>query len=70
MAAASCQLLSFLAAAARARVDVLGVAAAGPTAEQVTHLVDVPHRECYIANSLSAEVTVAPQVDIHRVVDG
>jgi|GEM_PF-463328 len=92
MAAASCQLLSFLAVAARARVDVLGysddavgvmpasdhpmritriglrpriVVAAGPTAEQVGHLVDVAHRECYIANSLSADVTVVPQVEVH-----
>ncbi len=97
MAAASCQLLSFLAAAARARIDVLGysddavgvmpagappmrlsrialrpriVVAAGATAEQVRHLVDVAHRECYIANSLSADVTVEPQVDVRPVADG
>lgn len=97
MAAASCQLLSFLAAAARARVDVLGytddavgvmpagtppmrlsrialrpriVVAAGATAAQVRHLVAVAHRECYIANSLSADVTVAPQVEFRAIVDG
>ena len=90
MAAASCQLLSFLAVAARARVDVLGyeddavgvmpeddrpirltrivlqpriVVALGPTAEEVRHLVDVAHHECYIANSLRTEVSVQPQVE-------
>lgn len=90
MAAASCQLLSFLAVAARARVDVLDyaddaegvmptedqpvrltrialrpriVVAAGPTVEQICHLVEVAHRECYIGNSLCTEVRVEPQVE-------
>ena len=88
LAASSCQLLSFLAVAARARLDVVGYIdeAAGempdttgrtgltrillrpvvtvrsgspvPTAERFAHLVEVAHRECYIANSLSTPVTV------------
>lgn len=89
LAAASCQLLSFLAVAARARVDVVryddegeGVmadgdppmrltsivlrptihVAAGTTDERVRHLVEVAHRECYIANSLRTEVRVEPTV--------
>jgi len=97
MAAASCQLLSFLAVAARARVDVISytddavgvmpendrpmrltrivlhpriVVAAGVSAERVRHLVDVAHRECYIANSLNADVTVVPQVEVRPVADG
>jgi organic hydroperoxide reductase OsmC/OhrA len=90
MAAASCQLLSFLAVAARARVDVLSyeddavgmmreddppirltrillqpriLVSAGPTMDKVCHLVEVAHRECYIANSLRTEVAVQPQVE-------
>jgi organic hydroperoxide reductase OsmC/OhrA len=90
MAAASCQLLSFLAVAARARIDVLDyhdeaeavmpedeqpvrltritlrpriLVAPGPTVERVQHLVEIAHRECYIANSLRTEVIVQPQVE-------
>lgn len=90
MAASSCQLLSFLAVAARAGVAVLAydddaegvmpdrghpvsitritlrpriVVAAGPTVEQIHHLVEVAHRDCYIANSLRTEVDVAPQIE-------
>lgn len=90
-AASSCQLLSFLAVCARARIDVVAYAdeAHGvmpeddppmrltrielhpvvtladtdrerPTAERLVHLTDVAHRECFIANSLRTEVTVAP----------
>jgi organic hydroperoxide reductase OsmC/OhrA len=89
LAAVSCQLLSFLAVAARARVDVLEyddhgegemdlrdhparitrvalrpriVLAAGPTRERVEHLVDVAHRECFIANSLRSEMTIEPEI--------
>jgi len=92
-AAASCQLLSFLAAAARARVDVVAytdeataIMAAGdlplritaitlrphisvrraadglPSEERVRHLVEVGHRECYIANSLTAAMTIEATV--------
>lgn len=89
LAAASCQLLSFLAVAARARVDVVAyddnaegfmpeddmpvrltrielhptitVTSAVPE-ERVRHLVDVAHRECYIANSLRTEITVDPTI--------
>jgi organic hydroperoxide reductase OsmC/OhrA len=89
MAAASCQLLSFLAVAARARIDVVDYRddAEGemPEDEQpmwitritlrpritvrsnvnddrVRHLVDVAHRECFIANSVKTEVVVEPVV--------
>ncbi len=91
MAASSCQLLAFLAVAARARVDVLRYAdegegvmpegeaptrltsivlhptiwvAAGTSEERVRHLVQVAHRECYVANSLKTEVRVEPTVVI------
>lgn len=89
MAAASCQLLSFLAVAARARVDVVDyqddadgempgherpmrisritlrprITVRGATDEaRVRHLVEVAHRECFIANSLTTEVVVEPEV--------
>jgi organic hydroperoxide reductase OsmC/OhrA len=85
LAAASCQLLSFLAVAARAKVDVLGYddhgvgvmtkddppmrltsislrpiirVAAGTSEDRVRHLVEVAHRECFIANSLRSEVDI------------
>jgi organic hydroperoxide reductase OsmC/OhrA/SAM-dependent methyltransferase len=84
-AASSCQLLSFLAVAARARVVVLGyvdtaeaempdrkgpaaierivlrphiVVEPGTSEARLAHLVEVAHRECYIANSLRTEVVV------------
>ena len=91
VAASSCQLLSFLAVAARARLDVedytdeaVGVMPTGdrvlwitridlhpritladtdrerPDAARLEHLVEVAHRECYIANSLRTEVLVHP----------
>lgn len=89
LAAASCQLLSFLAVAARARLDVRAYRddatatmpesdrpvrlaeivlrphielVAGPTEERVRHLVEVAHRECFIANSLATPVRVEPTV--------
>ena len=89
LAAASCQLLSFLAVAARARLDVRDyrddataqmpevlrpvriaeillrpriTLTAGPTEERVRHLVEVAHRECFIANSLSTPVRVEPMI--------
>jgi organic hydroperoxide reductase OsmC/OhrA len=89
LAASSCQLLSFLAVAARARVDVLhyndeaiGVmpekdmpmrltsislrptirVASGTSVDQVLHLVEVAHRECYIANSLRTEISITPNI--------
>jgi organic hydroperoxide reductase OsmC/OhrA len=84
-AATSCQLLSFLAVAARARVDVVDYRddseAEMPEADRpvrvtritlrpritvrgdvtdarLHHLVEVAHRECYIANSVSCEIVV------------
>jgi len=89
LAASSCQLLSFLAVAARARLDVRDyrddatatmreeptpmrlaeivlrphiALARGPSEERVRHLVDVAHRECFVANSLSTPVRVEPTV--------
>lgn len=89
LAAASCQLLSFLAVAATARLDVVGyeddasgempeddlpvrltrillrprITMAVPVEEhRVRHLVDVAHRQCYIANSLKTVVVVEPTV--------
>ena len=90
LAAASCQLLSFLAVAARARLDVVSyeddaeaempegdrpvritairlrpriVLSPGQADEtRVRQLVDLAHRECYIANSLKTEITVEPTI--------
>jgi organic hydroperoxide reductase OsmC/OhrA len=87
LAAASCQLLSFLTVAARARVDVVAyedgasavmpeddpptritaitlrpritIAGAHPV-EKVERLVRIAHDECYIANSVSTEITIEP----------
>lgn len=90
-AASSCQLLAFLAVAARARLDVvsyLDEATAEmpeddlpmrivridlhpaiqladterdrPDGARLAHLVEVAHRECFIANSLRSEVAVHP----------
>ncbi len=90
-AASSCQLLSFLAVAARARLDVVAyvddatavmpehelpmrithielrpvitladTARDRPPPERLHHLAEVAHRECFIANSLRAEVAVHP----------
>ena len=87
VAAASCQLLSFLAVAARARIDVVDyqddadgempdddrpmritritlrprITIRGVVDEaRIRHLVEVAHRECFIANSLSTEVVIEP----------
>jgi organic hydroperoxide reductase OsmC/OhrA len=89
-AASSCQLLSFLAVAARARVDVLSysdqaealmpeddlpvritritlrpqiVVAKGTDIAKVTRLVDLAHRECYIANTVSSEMLLEPVIE-------
>jgi organic hydroperoxide reductase OsmC/OhrA len=94
LAAASCQLLSFLAVAARARLDVRDYhdeatatmpeadrpirlaeivlrpriqLAAGPSEDRVRHLVDVAHRECFIANSLATPVRVEPVIEFVAV---
>lgn len=100
LAASSCQLLSFLAVAARARIDVVAYeddatgempeeprparvtrivlrpritirpaaaadAAAAPSTRQPTRerlhrLVQVAHRECFIANSLTTRIEIEP----------
>ena len=89
MAAASCQLLSFLAVAARARIDVVDyrddaegempederpmritritlrprITVRGDVDEdRVRDLVEVGHRECFIANSLTTDIVVEPVV--------
>jgi organic hydroperoxide reductase OsmC/OhrA len=91
LAAASCQLLSFLAVAARARIDVIEYRddAEGEMPEddppmritritlrpqivvredvseaRVRHLLEVAHRECFVASSLTTEVVVEPAVTI------
>jgi organic hydroperoxide reductase OsmC/OhrA len=85
LAASSCQLLSFLAVAARARLDVVSyrddaegclpdddrpmrvtrivlrphiVVRGDVAAARLEHLVEVAHRECYVANSLRSEVVI------------
>jgi organic hydroperoxide reductase OsmC/OhrA len=89
LAASSCQLLSFLAVCARARVDVVSyeddatgemphgrypwierivlrpvVGYRGDTKEErVLHLLELAHRECYIANSLRTEITLEPRLE-------
>ncbi|MDO8188437.1 OsmC family protein [Conexibacter sp. JD483] len=88
LAASSCQLLSFLAVAARARVDVVGyedralgempedlrpmrvarivlrpritIRGVIPRDTRLLHLVEVAHRECFIANSLTSEIEIQP----------
>lgn len=93
-AASSCQMLSFLAVAARARLDVVDYrdeavgempedgrpmrvarialrphitfASPAPRAK-VERLVEVAHRECFIANSISSEIVLEPT--LHGVTD-
>ena len=89
LAASSCQLLSFLAATARARIDVVGyhdeaegempeggrpmritritlrprITVRGEVSDsRILHLVEVGHRECFISNSLTAEIVVEPTI--------
>ena len=89
IAASSCQLLSFLAVAARGRVDVRSyrdeaeammstdrpariatitlrprITAVDSTPDRVAHLVEVAHRQCYVANLLSTPVRVEPTITI------
>lgn len=91
MASASCQLLSFLAVAARARLDVIGyhddaeavmpestrpariteirlrprITVRAPATEaRVRTLVEVAHRECFIANSITSRVVLEPTIEV------
>ena len=90
-AASSCQLLSFLAFAARSRIDVLAYTdeaealmpeddlpvritqitlrpriTVGPDAnvDRVYRLVDKAHAECYVANTLNAEMRIEARVEV------
>lgn len=89
LAAVSCQLLSFLAAAARARIDVLEydddaeaemdlddrparitrivlrphIVVADGSRERIEHLVEVAHRQCFVANSLRSDMTIEPTIE-------
>ncbi|TFD76972.1 OsmC family protein [Cryobacterium fucosi] len=89
-AASSCQLLSFLAVAALAGVEVLEyhdnaegvmpddqrplrltrivlrprIVVQGATAERVERLLHKAHEQCYIANSLTTEVTLEPAIEV------
>jgi organic hydroperoxide reductase OsmC/OhrA len=90
-AAVSCQLLAFLAVAARARIDVVGyeddgeadmpeavkpmritairlrpriTVAPGTNEARVHKLVALAHQECFIANSLNAEMDVQATIEI------
>jgi organic hydroperoxide reductase OsmC/OhrA len=35
-----------------------------PSEERIRHLTELAHRECYIANSLTSDVTVEPRVEL------
>jgi organic hydroperoxide reductase OsmC/OhrA len=91
MAASSCQLLSFLAIVARARIAVVSytdeaeavmpeneqpvritritlrprIAVEGPADEaRVRRYVELAHEECYVANTLTAEFFIEPEIEI------
>lgn len=89
-AAASCQMLSFLAAAARGGVEVLSyegdaqafmptdetpvritrivlrprIRAKDTTPERVERLLQKGHEICFIANSITSEITLEPVIEI------
>jgi organic hydroperoxide reductase OsmC/OhrA len=91
MAASSCQMLSFLHVAAKARIDVVEYedAATGlmpddakplriteitlrpriviegqASEERVRNLVHIAHEYCFIANSLSSEMSLEPEIEL------
>jgi organic hydroperoxide reductase OsmC/OhrA len=93
VAASSCQLLSFLAIMARARLNVVAytdeasavmpedsepmritritlrpriVIDGAVDEERVRRYVELAHRECFIANSLSAEMVIEPRIETAR----
>lgn len=90
-AASSCQLLSFLAIAARSRIDVLAyeddaeaimpeaprhvritqitlrpkiIVGHGADLDRVRRIIDKAHHECYIANTLNAEIVIDPSIEV------
>jgi organic hydroperoxide reductase OsmC/OhrA len=91
MAASSCQMLSFLHVAAKARIDVVEyeddalalmptdrepvriteielrpriVVAGEVDPARVEKLVHLAHEHCFVANSLSSELTLTPTVEV------
>ncbi len=96
LAASSCQLLSFLAVAARARVEVTGytddasalmtdasgplwverielrpriVLAAGSRTDRLQRLVELAHRECFIARSVRSGMRIEAQIVVRDRVE-
>jgi organic hydroperoxide reductase OsmC/OhrA len=90
-AASSCQMLSFLAIAARSGIDVRSytdeaeavmpednlpvrithitlrphiVVADGSNLDRVGRIVGKAHDECYIANSVTTEITIEPRIEL------
>ncbi len=97
VAASSCQLLSFLARAARMRLEVTGYedraeaemdmedppqritrivlrprieVAAGTDEARVRKAVERAHGDCFIANTLTSEMTIEPTVVVRSRVEG
>jgi organic hydroperoxide reductase OsmC/OhrA len=91
MAASSCQMLSFLHLAAKARIDVVEytddaggvmpeddrptgltqitlrprITIAGDASEErVRKLVETAHEYCYIANTLTSEMSIEPRIEV------
>ena len=91
MSASSCQMLSFLHLAAKARIDVVAyedeatgvmplddeplriteitlrprITVAGDASEErVRKLADTAHEHCFVANSLTAEMTLRPRIEV------
>jgi organic hydroperoxide reductase OsmC/OhrA len=92
-AASSCQMLEFLALAAKARIDVIEytddaegtmdegdepariqrivlrpriVVGPGQLEERVERLAYLAHDYCYVANSLTSEVLVEPEIEVRE----
>jgi len=70
MAASSCQMLSFLHVAAKARIDVVayedeatGLMAGEASEERVRRLVETAHEHCFIASSLNSAMSIEPSVE-------
>jgi organic hydroperoxide reductase OsmC/OhrA len=77
MSASSCQLLSFLAEAempedakpmrlTKLTLTPRIVVGPGVKEERILKLTEMAHKQCYISNSLSTEITVEPAVEIRE----